>query len=208
MKRFLLILTLTAILLTTGSLLAQDAAPDLSGRWRLNERLSDDMHKVMQQTMSRSRPQGGGRGQGRGRGMGGGRGPDGGGPGAGSRGGQEAPSDRMRKGADEMRKRQASLEIFQEGTELNITDGLEITRLLNTDGQPHPLWTEQGQATATARWQGDTLQVTWQNKRHPEPRTRHYQLSEDGKRLVVTEEVPLPGQKEMTTVKLVYDRQP
>ncbi len=212
MKKTLPIILLLAMLMALP-LFAQDtarkAAPDLSGQWRLNPGLSDDMGAIMRRATSGSRMQGsrGGRGGGRGGMRGGGMGGEVGGGLPGNMDDKGGPSDRLRKGAEEMRKRQAILDIFHEGNELNITDGLDITRLLHTDGLAHPVWTEMGQATAVATWKGDILEVTWQNERQPEPRIRRYQIIDDGARLQITEKLRLPDQRKPATIKLVYDRQ-
>ena len=192
---------LLVALLVAGSLAAQETTPNFTGQWTLNPKLSDDMGKIMKQAMSGPRMQGGSRGGGE---MGGGRGGRGGPPPGGEGGG---PSDRMRKGAQEMTKRQSALDIFHAGDELNITDGLEITRLLHTDGRPHPVWTEMGEATAVATWHQDMLEVVWQNQRHPRPRTRRFALIDGGARLQITEAIMLPDQSKPTTINLVYDRQ-
>lgn len=202
----------------------QNEVPNLTGNWILNSKLSDKMGDIMKKARDGERPQDGmgGRGPGGG-GPGGGPGgsPGGGNPGGGMRGGMRGgpggapggdaakdPSDSRRQGAEEMHRRHQSLEIFHQGIELNITDGLNITQLFHTDGQPRTVWTDAGQAQATATWKGNILEVIWQEDRRPMPRTRHYQLSGKTGRLIVTEEVPLPGQSDRQTIKLVYDRAP
>ena len=199
---------------------------DLTGQWVLNEKLSE-------QPTPPQRPErrqgGGGQGGGPGGGMGGGPGGGmGGGPGGGmgggmgggrgggrgggmSRGGgQDDDSDsrqqQIARQMEELKKAKSSLEIYQEGLELNITDGLDITQLFYTDNRKTTIWTPRGEATATAHWEDAALLIEVQGQRDPGASVRTMQLNEDGSRLIVTESRPLPGQKKNMQIKLVYDR--
>jgi hypothetical protein len=198
--------------------------PDLSGKWVLDPAASDDLATAIGRDRG-SPPEGRnpGRRGGMGRGgtgagtMGGGWGgpsgmdPETGGmAGSAHFGGRGADEDRLEK-MDDMRSRMqreySELEIFQAGTEFNITDGLGISRVLQTDGRPMSIWTEQGELTATAAWEGQALVVHWKNRRGP-GRTRSFWLSADGSQLTLLEERSFPGQTEPLKVKFVYRRAP
>jgi len=183
--------------------------PDLSGVWILDEKASDDPAAVMRRNWERTGGQRGGMGgpggmQGRGGGMGGRQGgmqddPEGGGRG-GPGGGPGQDRDRT------MQRRIARLEIFSDGPEFDVTDGLDITRVLHTDGRTETVWTERGEQQATAAWQDGVLEVRWQGRGGP-GRTTRFSLEGDGKQLVVLEQVQMPGSDEEVTLRLVYDRQ-
>lgn len=199
-----LTLTLGAVAVPGTAAAQESDHPDLSGVWLLNADRSDDPAQVMRQAMGGERPQGGRGGMGGGGVMGGGGGMRGGG-GRGQEGGPENPD--QARGGEEARRRHARLEIFHEGAELNVTDGLDITRLLHTDGRQDKIWTERGEVAATARWAGPVLNVSWKSPRDKNATLRTYELSEDGRTLTVTDERPLPGQDKSVRIRLVYDRQ-
>lgn len=181
--------------------------PDLSGTWVLNPRASDDPAQMMR----RAREAGdGGRG-----GRGGGRG----GPGSARSNaldrGVGALDDDMRRAPRDgegpgdrdqtMQRRIGRLDIFQAGPEFDVTNGLDITRVLHTDGRSETVWTERGEQQATASWQDQTLVVQWSGRQGP-GRTTRYSLSPDNRQLVVLEQVVQPGTQETVTLRLVYDR--
>lgn len=205
----LFILALALTLPLTGQ--AADAdTPVISGAWQLNEKQSDDIAALMAKAPGgRNRPEGGGHGmggmQGGGGGGGGGRG---GGPGGGGGGDQpdEDQQARMQKRMEQMKLQYSRLDIFQDGLELNVTDGLDISHLLYTDGRQSTIWTRFGEAKATAVWRGRTLDVSWKTRQDTQTRERHYTVSQDGKQLIVTEERTIPGKDEHVSLKLVYDR--
>ena len=99
----------------------------------------------------------------------------------------------------------ARLEIYHDGIELNVTNGLDISRLLFTDGRRMNIWTQQGEATATAHWQDRTLVVEWKTSQDIMGRIRYYTLSETGYQLVMTESRRLPGQDKTIKIRMVYD---
>lgn len=211
----LLALTFLVFLLTISALQTSaqdDPLPNLTGSWKINEAQSDDPAAAMGPAMGGRQREGGkpGGGGGGGRGGGGG-GRGGGGGGAGGRGGQQGPgnqnSEDAQKGMEQIKRQYASLEIFQEGVELNVTNGLDITQLLYTDGRQMTIWTQHGEADATATWVDRTLEVEWQTRQDGPQRVRRYEISEDGRTLTATEERQLPGQDKVTQLKLVYDRQ-
>ncbi len=179
-------------------------APTLTGFWQLNPSLSDDLQEIMREALG-----GGPRGGRKGRHGGGGRNPDEGGHDVGNLSGSDKDqAEQMKKHAQEFQQQFSTLEIYQDGIELNVTNGLDITRLLYTDGRTQTIWTQRGEATATATWQDHTLVVHWRTEKDPTGRTRRYQLQEDGKRLNVTEVLRLPGQKDTVSISLIYDISP
>jgi len=212
-----ILFTMIFLLITITGVPAEeslDNQPNLTGFWTINEKMSDDLQQVMMEAM------GGGKGSGRGGGGGGGRGGSGGGGrgggGGGGRGGgggghpggsADMPQNsKAQQRAEEMKKQYSRLEIFQDGHELNVTNGLDITRLLYTDGRTNHIWTQRGEATATASWVGSTLVVKWKTQQETVARVRYYSLENGGKRLFVSEEIQIPGKDELVKVKMVYDR--
>lgn len=123
----------------------------------------------------------------------------------GNSGDDEDRAEQMKKHAQEFQQQFSTLEVYQDGSELNVTNGLDITRLLYTDGRTQTIWTQRGEATATANWQDQTLVVHWRTDKDPTGRTRRYQIQEGGKRLNVTESLRLPGQKDNVSISLIYD---
>ncbi len=205
--------------LETVSDAAVESAPaidlkNLTGLWVLNEELSDKPTPPRRPRMKNGGGpgmDGGGPGGGRGGGgMGGGG--MGGGRGGGGMGGRQDDQDdtrrqQMAERMKELQKAKSRLEIFQEGAELNITDGMDITQLFYTDDRQTTIWTQQGEAQARAAWDEDVLHIAVRGPRDPQARTRTLALSEDGSRLIVTESRPMPGQNKVMNMKLVYDRQ-
>lgn len=188
-----------------------DAPPDLTGTWVLNEKLSDSFAPPAD-AGERGGGRGGGMGGGRGGGMGGGRG---GGPGGmGGKGGGEPPSDEdMEQRRAEMQKRMeatkekvARITIFQEGLEFNVTDGQDISHLLFTDGREMTIWTDRGQATASAAWDGPVLVTRWRTQEGQPEHMRRFTLDPETGRLTVTEIFAKPGSGQSVNRTMVYDR--
>lgn len=185
--------------------------PDLSGDWVLDREASDDPRTVLRPPRDSGMGGGGMGGGGTGRGGMGRGGMGRGGMGRGGMGGGR-PSGEMptnRGGEDGgpaagLAKRIGKLTIFHAGDEIDLTDGLEISRLLRTDGKPAKVWTERGQVEATASWQGESLVVNWRGG--GVDRTSRFTLSGDGSRLEVLEEIVRPGGEDKSTLKLVYNR--
>lgn len=194
------ILLLSLVFLSPA--LAQNSEPNLTGNWVLNEKMSDDFVEVTKKARGGGTERPAGRGGGGGRGGKGGRRGDRGGTGG---DGHEAEAQERMERALEAYSR---LEIFHEGIELNVTDGVDITRLLYTDGRDMDIWTQQGEAQATATWQDRTLVVHWMTKQETMSRIRSYNLSSDGRQLVVTEDRRPPGQDQTVKITMVYDLEP
>ena len=187
-----------------------EGPPNLTGNWILNVKASDDIAAVMREAMGGGQGMGGGGkdgsgggGGGRGGGMGGGHG----GKGSGMNG-SGADQDRTVKAQQKMARLQeeySRLEIFHDGIELNVTNGLDISRFLFTDGRKMNIWTQQGEANATASWRERTLVVTWKTGQDTMSRIRNYALSGDGRQLIMTENRRLPGQDKTVKIRMVYD---
>lgn len=219
--RLALLGLITIAALTAPLAQAQDqASPNLTGSWQMNQAKSDDIAAIMRKTMGGGRGPGevpggnmgrrdqigGGMDGGRGRGRGMNPGSQDDSPELGKdRDGQN--SDEGMKRAEQIRQENAHLEIFQDGAELNITNGLDISQLLRTDGSPVTIWTERGEAQATALWEGPTLVVSFEMEKDRPRLVRRFHISEDGQTLTVTEERPLPGKEGKALLRLVYDRQ-
>lgn len=192
------------------------AHPDFSGSWQLDPKASDDPAGV---------PDGGGRGQG-GPG-GGGRGPGGGGggrgPGGGGRGSAVDPnqgtlpgegfdgSDAPERERAEAEGRQSArefgqMEIFHAGDEFDLTDGMQISRMLQIGGPPTEVFTPRGAVKATAAWDNDALLVTESDPQGQVRRTRQFHLSAGGGTLTVREIRHRPGKEGSHTMTMVYRR--
>ena len=180
----------------------------ISGKWILNEKHSESFDKLAR----RGRPSGV-RGGGPGGGLKGGRGGGmGGGPGGGNGGAPGGDEDRnttQNRKMDprtHMKKKFERLEIYINGLELNVTDGLDITHLLYTDARQVTIWTERGEAKAQALWSGDELEVRWQASNGDTARIRYYIPSEDGQTLTVVDRLRQPDSEEFVSLQMVYDR--
>lgn len=199
MRRFLLALAVITLVAGPDTVWSQDEIePNFTGTWILNQDLSDSFQP---QRPSNGSAQGGRRGGG---GRGGGRGRGGGmEPGAGDR----RPAAQDTKRAARLKQAVSRLEIFHAGPELNITSGLEISRLFYTDGRSTTILTDRGEATASAQWEGATLKILSQNGNGGPSRQLSYTLSAEGQRLTVTESRTGPGSDKSQEMKRVYDKQ-
>lgn len=204
MYRYLLIL-LAITALTAPAAAADDHAttPNFSGRWTLNRKLSDPLQPA--------RPTNGQAAHGGG--MSGTSGRRGGGRGGGRRDSGMSPqgkgaqdSGRGKQRAAQLQQELSHLEIFHDGIELDVTNGLDISHLLFTDGRSMTIWTQRGEATATATWEGNSLVVAWKTPPDNTLRRRRYTLAADGRQLKVTVERPQPGSDELHEIVLIYDK--
>lgn len=205
-----------AALFSPEAAVADGDLPDLNGRWVLNQDASDNPMEAMRGDgggRGGDGPGGGGGHSGGGPGGGGGR--SGGGPGGGGRGGRGGMEDGQQSRGEspeakahmeKTMQRLGALTIFQEGPELDFTDGLDISRLLYTDGRECTVWTDQGQQKAVAVWQDRALVITWNTDRGE--RTTRLELADDGARLVRLEQLRGGGDGAAKTLRLVYDRAP
>lgn len=190
-------------LLFLAPAMAQDSLPDLTGKWVLNEKMSDDFAAVMKEAKSggSEMPQGGGR---RGGGKGGG-GRSGGRGGGGNQGDNEERQAQDQERMERALKEYSYLEIFHDGIELNVTNGLDISRLLYTDGSEMTIWTQRGEAKAKATWRKDILVVEWITRQDTVSRIREYTLGPEGRTLTMNESLQLPGQDKSIEITMVYE---
>jgi hypothetical protein len=201
----------SGLVLATAVLLGADTSgaasrPDLSGRWVLNETLSEDAREKMRAARGGRRgpdgggvgPSGGGRGGfgGRGGGLGGRRPPEGGAPGGG-RNGDGDPRSAMRA-------------VFEAATELTITHTTREIAVLEKDGRLRVLhpdgekYEESSGAEVKTSWDKDRLVV--QTSRKPGPSvTENWRMAGEPAQLVVELRFQPPNGEDVT-VKRVYDR--
>ncbi len=173
-----------------------------SGSWVLNQDASDNIAEVMAKAGS---SRGGGMGGGRGGGMGGGHGGGMGGGRGGGMGSRQAPSGDLMQVQLHMQKEVSHLDIFTDGNELNITNGLDISRLLYCDGREVTIWTARGETQAHAGWADGRITEIW-NSGKQATRSFAYSLSEDSNQLTVVERRIMP-RGEPITLRMVYDRE-
>lgn len=186
------------------------ARPDFSGLWQLDPKASDDPAAL---GSGPGRGPGGGPGGGRGRGGG----PMGGGPSSDPHGGRMPGQgfDGEETGAnerDEAAGRRSArefghLEIFHADDELNLTDGMQISRSLRIGGAPVEVFTPRGTVRAAAAWDGPSLVLTERDAHDQIRRTRHLILSPDRSTLTVKEIRHLPGRDGNQVLTMVYRRQ-
>lgn len=190
------------------------AHPDFSGDWKLDPKASDDPAAI---PGGDGRGKGGHGGQGSpggrgGRGQGGGRGPAAD-PNSGRMPGESFDgSDGPERDRDEAMGRQSArefgqLEIFHAGDEFNLTDGMQISRMLRIGGQPTEVFTPRGTVKAAAAWDGGALVVTESDPQGQVRRTRQFLLSNDGGTLTVREIRHGPGKDGDHALTMVYRRQ-
>ncbi|MBU8871752.1 MAG: hypothetical protein KOO60_12875 [Gemmatimonadales bacterium] len=222
--KVLMAVTLFLLMALSGPTSAQDTnpapasaeAPDFNGQWILNKGQSQDLTAIMRQAMGGQRGgksggrsggmSGGGGGGRRGGGMSGGMGGQSGGQ---RPGGSDGDMAKMQERALRMQKEYSRLEIFHEGPEVNLTNGLDISQLHFTDGRQSSIWTERGEMKARTTWKNGSLLIrtSGPNGRNGDGgRSRTFNLSEDGYQLILIEERPLPGKKEPIKIRMVYDR--
>lgn len=177
-------LSALAFVLSLSVVASGTELPNLTGTWLLNEKLSD--HHGSPQF-----PGGGGR------------------PGnvGGTRGdlGHE-PSAEEEQRMNQVRQENSMLEVYHDGIELNVTNGMDVSRLLFTDGREMTIWTPEGMAQAMASWDKRTLVVQWKTEDDVLSRLRRYTLSVDGLRLTVKEKRRLPDEDKYREITLIYDK--
>jgi hypothetical protein len=183
---------------------APAAKPSLAGTWKLNKDQSDDPRQKMQEAMGNS---GGGQGQGNGNGGNGGGRP---GRGQGGPGGPGGPGGMMTEWAQ--------LTVTQLDANVKITGA--SGRLLATTTPPDPAADAKSGADASnaagggqrgdrrtppAQWQGSQLVTTGRGGGGGGGTTRTYELSADGKQLIVTTKITNERLTQPVMYRLVYD---
>lgn len=167
--------------------------PNLAGHWTLNKDQSDDPHQKMQEAM----------GSGAGRGNGG----EGGEGGGGSHRGEGRPGH----GPGGMMNDMQQLTIEQTDKSVKVTgaSGRVLAAYPQEQRESKPSSGENGENEAhehmvpLAKWQGAQLVATNEGGRGS--MTRTYELSSDGKQLIVTTKMQNPRMSQPVTIRLVYD---
>ncbi len=191
------------------------AHPDFSGHWKLDPKASDDPAKMGGGPGGPGGRPGGGRGGGRGGGPGGG--PVGGSgpamdpnqgrmPGEGFDGSEGEAGERAQAAGRQAAREFGLLEIFHEGDEFDLTDGMQVSRMLRIGGEPTEVFTPRGSVKAAAAWEGEALVVTERDPQGQVRRTRQFRLSGDRSTLTVKEIRQLPGKEGNAVMSLVYRR--
>jgi hypothetical protein len=180
---------------------------NFSGAWRMDPRASDDPAKI--NDMPGGRGPGGGPNGGRGGGRP--RGPaldpnQGTMPGEGFDGSDRPEKERMEAEGRKAGREFGRLEIFHDGDEFDLTDGMQISRVLKVGGQPTEVFTPRGSMKAAAAWEGEAMVVTERNPDGRVMRTRQFMLSADKQVLTVREVRHMPGKDGDLTMTLVYRR--
>ncbi len=115
-----------------------------------------------------------------------------------------ADQKRMQKNVKNLEQEISRLEIFQTDGELNVTDGMDISYVVTTDGKENKIWTRRGEAKATANWTDTTLVVETKVGKQKQGQVRHFSLSEDGSELTVLLKRPKGPEGDTKTIKLIY----
>ncbi|MBK7047109.1 MAG: hypothetical protein IPH48_11515 [bacterium] len=191
------------------------AHPDFSGHWKLDPKSSDDPARMGGGPAGPGGPggPGGGRGGGPG-GPGGGRGRNGPAldpnqgkmPGEGFDGSEGEAGERAQAAGRQAAREFGLLEIFHEGDEFDLTDGMQISRMLRIGGEPTEVFTPRGSVKAAAAWEGDALVVTERDPQGQVRRTRQFRITGDRSTLTVKEIRQLPGKEGNAVMSLVYRR--
>lgn len=204
------VLLSTAVLCMTGIpagsvALADDPKLDLSGRWTLNDGLSDNPFDKMREAGGgggRTRGGGGGgmSGGGFGRGGGGYGGRGGGGRGGGGEGGSGSESGTT---PNEMLEDTRNLVIVQKDPELRITTGGKPERVYFLDGRKVEEERSEGTVKTKTKRKGETVVV---DTEYPSSRevVQTYEILKDVKRLVVTTKIS-GGRRGSFSFRRVYD---
>jgi len=179
--------------------------PNLAGHWTLNKDQSDDPRQKMQEAMGNN---GGGNGEGGG-GYGGGGGQGGGHRGQGGGRGGHGPGGMM---AD-----MSQLTIEQTATSVKVSGASGRVLAANPAEQASKPSNGGGNAgnngenegheytPPVAKWQGSQLTTSNENPRGGST-TRTYELSSDGKQLIVTTKMQNPRMSQPVTIRFVYDQ--
>ncbi len=191
-----------------GVAFAADTKIDLSGRWSVNDGLSDDPFEKMREAGSGGGSRGGGGGEGggiRGGGFGRGGGRGGfGGRGGGRQGGGEGGSTSSTP--YELLEDARRLVIVQKDPELRVTTGAGKERLFYLDGRK--VEEERGEGTVKIRTKrkGETVVV---DTEFPSGRevVQTYEILKDAGRLVVTTKIS-GGRRGSFSFRRVYDPAP
>jgi hypothetical protein len=187
----------------------------LSGNWNLNPDQSDDAQRKVQEAQQNSQRGSAGRGYPGGGSAGGGY-PGGGGiggsyPGGGGMGGGMGRPGGMGNPSggvsgqewNQLATNPKSLTISQRDDQIVISDS-EHTRTLYPDSKKHEEKDENGKKISTkTEWQGDELIA--ETKMHSGKLTETYQVSSDGKQLIVVSRYDNSSLSGPLSIRRVYD---
>ena len=176
------------------------AEPNLSGKWKFNEKQSDDPHEKFQQAMRDNHHSGGGFEGGHGMPSGG----FGGGRGSGDFRGRQGDNGEHQH----MFEAPVELTISNNASVFRTIDNTGTDRSLYTDGRKNEIEMEGGRKLiATAHWEEDQLVVETQGQKGGTIR-QTYELSPDSKQLFVKLRIPTPFSDEPIQIIRVYDAVP
>ncbi len=206
------------------------AASGFNGAWTLDAARSDDPAKLMPKPAEMGeRPggkggggmsggpgmggggggMGGGPGMGGGGGMGGGPGMSGGGQGntrGGSFGGGQTGKTAGAGGPPELAGGRSRLVIFHQGPEFGVTDAMDISQTVTTDGRKSERWTHRGQVFETASVEDGRI-VVRSTGQDGQVRTTSYELGADGNELTVLLTFKPPRADKDVVLRSVYVRE-
>lgn len=225
MTRFVqLVLFLAAASLLSNGITAgaqESMSVNISGKWLINDKLSDNPREVLKKKMeelraNRGSPDGGpaggpggepGRGFEKGGFGGGGRrggmkGGRGGGPAGDQSGGYQNREQMQERSRSHMGAPSEILITQHDGIITMICTGGDTTTIV-PDGKEHKSPTMRGEVKTQAEWKDFALHVRTQRQGKPEL-ARLYRISDQGRLEVVTL-VQLPGSDESIELKTVYD---
>jgi len=187
-------------------------ASGFNGAWTLEAARSDDPAKLMPKLADPGeRPGGkggGGMGGGRDRGAGPGMGA-GGGQGntrGGSFGGGQTGKTAGAGGPPELAGGRSRLLIFHQGPEFGVTDAMDISQTVTTDGRRSERWTHRGQVFETAALQDGRVVVRSEGQ-DGQVRTTTYELNADASELTVRMTFKPPRADKDVTLRSVYVRE-
>jgi len=196
-----------------GVAIAAETKVDLSGRWTLNQGLSDDAFEKMWEAGGRGASRGGSggeggtegggvRGGGFGRGGGGYSGRGGGGWGGRGRGGEGGPQGGSGTTPNEILEDNRNLVIVQKDPELRVTAGSR-ERVFYLDGRKVEEERSEGTVKIRTKRKGETVVV---DTEYPSGRevVQTYEILKDVKRLVVTTKSS-GGRRGSFSFRRVYD---
>ena len=215
-----LLLVILAVALLPAALAAEEkpvATPSgFNGAWTLDGARSDDPAKLMPKSAPTGDRPGGGKGGGPGMGGGGGGGGRGGGGGmggggqsntrSGSFGGAQTGKAAGASAPPEMAGGRSRLVLFHEGPEFGVTDAMDISQTVTTDGRKSERWTHRGQVFDTAKAEPGRIVVRSEGQ-DGQVRTTAYELNADGSELTVLMTFRPPWADKDVSLRSVYVRE-
>jgi hypothetical protein len=194
------VLAVGLLLIPSPTAAGEMSSVDISGRWRINDNLSDDPREVMQQKKQEMRAS-----RGAGGGLEGGRGGRGGGGFGGGKfgGGGSRNQEEMQERFRQLEQGRRDITILQQGDDVTMIYAGGDTITVVADGKKHKRETKAGEVEVRSSWQDLALEVTIKRYEGTEM-TRLYRLSNEG-RLEVVSLIQLPRGDETIEIVTVYD---